>query len=215
MARRRLLTDEQWAGLLALPRDERDIVRHCTLTPDDLAVLATKRATHNRLGHALLLCAMRHPGRILEPAEVPPAPMVAYVARQVGADPSALEIYAGRVQTRREQIAELMCRHGFLGFGPPEAKLLLAWLTPIAQINRKPAYLVATLLDELQRRRIQLLPPLVAELVVHHARTRAERITYRALTDGMDAVRTAELDSLLASLGDVAAVGRLITSPRK
>ena len=63
MARRRLLTDEQWAGLLALPNEERDIVRHYTLGPDELAVLAAKRTPHNRLGYALLLCAMRHPGR--------------------------------------------------------------------------------------------------------------------------------------------------------
>lgn len=60
-------------------------------------------------------------------------------------------------QTRREQIAELMRRHGFRGFGLPEAKALLAWLTPIAQINRKPAHLVAVLLDQLRRQRI-LLP---------------------------------------------------------
>jgi hypothetical protein len=49
MARRRLLTGEHWAGLLALPTDERDVVRHCTLAPDDLAVLAAKRADHNRV----------------------------------------------------------------------------------------------------------------------------------------------------------------------
>ena len=86
MARRRLLTDEQWAGLLALPNEERDIVRHYTLDPDELAVLAAKRAPHNRLGYALLLCAMRHPGRILDPGEMLPPPMLAYVARQVGAE---------------------------------------------------------------------------------------------------------------------------------
>ena len=39
--------------------DQRDIVRHCTLAPEHLAALATKRADHNRLGYALLLCAMR------------------------------------------------------------------------------------------------------------------------------------------------------------
>ncbi len=38
MARRRLLGDEQWAALFALPAGERDVVRHCTLTPDDFSV---------------------------------------------------------------------------------------------------------------------------------------------------------------------------------
>ena len=39
MARRRLLTDEHWACLLALPSDERDVVRHCTLAHQVAATL--------------------------------------------------------------------------------------------------------------------------------------------------------------------------------
>lgn len=87
MTRQRLLTEEHWADLLASPSDERDVVRHCTLAPEDLAALATKRADHNRLGYALLLCAMRHPGRVLDIGEVPPTSMVAYVACQIGTRP--------------------------------------------------------------------------------------------------------------------------------
>ena len=36
MARRRLLSPEQWAGFLAAPTDERDILRYYTLSRDDL-----------------------------------------------------------------------------------------------------------------------------------------------------------------------------------
>ena len=113
MARRRLLADAFWAGIYALPSEEREVVRHCTLTPDDLALAAIKRGPHSRLGYALLLLALRHPGRALEPGEVPPTPLVAYVARQVGADPAALEAHRLRPQTRREQLAEL-CRGRWL-----------------------------------------------------------------------------------------------------
>ena len=35
MARRRLLGDAYWAGVFALPSEEREVVRHCTLTTDD------------------------------------------------------------------------------------------------------------------------------------------------------------------------------------
>ena len=157
MARRRLLTDEHWAGLLALPSDEREVVHHCTLIPEDLAALATKRADHNRLGYALLLCAMRHPGRVLDAGEVPPASMVAYVAHQVGTHPAALKSYLARAQTRREQIAELMRRHGFRSFGRADAARFLSWLTPIAQLNRKPDHLVAMLVEEVRQQRV-LLP---------------------------------------------------------
>ena len=67
MARRRLLSDEAWSAVMALPSEERDLVRHCTLSADDLDRLRSLRVAHNRLGHALLLCAMRHPGRALAP----------------------------------------------------------------------------------------------------------------------------------------------------
>ena len=90
MARRRLLGDEQWAALFALPAGERDVVRHCTLTPDDLTLVAAKRSPPNRLGYALLLCALRYPGRALEPGERPPAPGMPGTGRNVFTATSAV-----------------------------------------------------------------------------------------------------------------------------
>jgi len=80
------MTDEAWGAVMALPSEERDLVRHCTLGSDDLDRLRALRVAHNQLGHALLLCAMRHPGRALAPGERPPAAMVAWVARQLGVE---------------------------------------------------------------------------------------------------------------------------------
>ena len=53
MARRRLLTDVQWSALLSPPTDEREIIRHYTLSDEDLAAAASKRGDHNRIGFAL------------------------------------------------------------------------------------------------------------------------------------------------------------------
>ena len=65
MAKRRLLSDAYWAGVVSLPSGEREVVRHCTLTTDDIALVALKRSPHNRLAYALLLLALRHPGRAM------------------------------------------------------------------------------------------------------------------------------------------------------
>jgi TnpA family transposase len=159
MARQRLLGEAYWAAVFALPSEEREVVRHCTLTTDDLALVAAKRSPHNRLAYALLLLALRHPGRALEAGEVPPAPMVAYVARQVGADPAALDAHHLRPQTRREQLAELMRRGGFRSFGRAEAHSAGAWLTSVAGSRRAPAELAVMLVEELRRRRILLPTP--------------------------------------------------------
>ena len=103
--------------------------------------------------------------------------MVAYVAGQLGVDPATLAAYPGRPQTRREQLSELMRRGGFRSFGRAKARALVAWLTPMAQTGRRPAQLAGMLIDELRRQRILPPTPRVLELVVHHARARAERVT--------------------------------------
>lgn len=202
MARRRLVSDAAWAELMALATEDRDLMRHYVLSADDLSVLRTKRSPANRLGQALVLCAMRHPGRALGPNEVPPPAMLAFVAEQLDVEPAAFADYAGRAQTRREQLAKLMVEHGYRSFGRAEAKMLLAWLTPIAQTERRPRVLVARLIEELRRRRILLPPPLVIERVVHHARTAADRVTHRALGERIDAEQAAALEALLVTPAD-------------
>jgi TnpA family transposase len=82
MARRRLLNDAVWERLLAPAADEREMVRHYTLSSEDLALVAAKRTAATQLGFAMILLYMRYPGRVLAASESPSAPMVAFVARQ-------------------------------------------------------------------------------------------------------------------------------------
>ena len=90
-----------------------------------------------------------------------------------------------------------MRRGGFQRFGRAEARDLVAWLTPATQTNRKPGQLAVLLIEELRRRRILLPTPRVLELVIHHARIRAEQALHRALIDGMGPVQLTALDELL------------------
>jgi hypothetical protein len=59
MARRHVITDAQFDCLLALPTGEADLIRHYTLSPEDLDLIARRRRPQNRLGFALQLCALR------------------------------------------------------------------------------------------------------------------------------------------------------------
>jgi len=159
VARRQLLNNEAWDAVMALPTEDRDLVRHCTLSTEDLDRLRDIRAPHNRLGHALLLIAMRHPGRALAPGERPSAAMVAWIARQLGVEATALDRWSNRAQTRREQLGDIMRTHGFMTFGRDEAAAMTRWLTPTAQIERRPQRLIETLLTELRGRRLPPPPP--------------------------------------------------------
>ena len=75
MPRRRALTGVQIEALLALPTTEPDLIRHYTLSPADLAVIARRRRPHNRLGFAVQLCYLRFPGVILGVDEPPFPPL--------------------------------------------------------------------------------------------------------------------------------------------
>ena len=111
MPRRRALTDVQIEALLALPTTELDLIRHYTLSPADLALIARRRRPHNRLGFAVQLCALRFPGRLLRPGEAVPREVLSFVADQLDLDPDTLADYAVRSQTRYDQLESLYACH--------------------------------------------------------------------------------------------------------
>ena len=59
--RRQQLTEAQITALLDPPTDQRELIRHYTLSAADLAAIRRCRGDHNRLGHALMLCYLRYP----------------------------------------------------------------------------------------------------------------------------------------------------------
>ncbi len=65
------------------------MVRHYTLSSEDLALIDRRRGDPNRLGFPVLLCYLRLPGRTLRQEEQPPAAMLAFIAEQlaIGIEP--------------------------------------------------------------------------------------------------------------------------------
>ena len=98
MPRRTVLAPAQREALLALPQHDNDLARHYTLSEGDLAIVHRRRGEANRLGFALQLCVLRHPGRLLRRGEVIPERVMAFIGRQLGLEEEALGGYAVRVQ---------------------------------------------------------------------------------------------------------------------
>ena len=123
MTRRQRLSETQLAEVFDPPTEQRELVRHYTLSETDLAAIACCRGDHNRLGHAVMRCHLRYPGRAFRVGERPPAAARIYcragpqAAVQSGRHPH------GRRQTRSGQ------RRGWLraplrvARGPGGAKL--------------------------------------------------------------------------------------------
>jgi hypothetical protein len=151
------VSPEIWAGHYGAPLDEREIARHYTLTSDDLEIVGRRRGDATRLGYAMLMLYMRWPGRALEAGEVPPTPVLAYVAQQLGVAPAAFADYAHRDQTRREHLVEIRRSHGFRIFDRNAFRDVVAFSIPIAQTIIHPGQMAGVIVDELRRRQI-LLP---------------------------------------------------------
>jgi TnpA family transposase len=206
MARRRLLSLEQWASLLAVPTDEREVIRHYTLGRDQLDLIAVKRTPHRRLGFAMMLCYVRHPGRVLEQDEDPPAAMLGFVAGQVGAQADDFIEYRRRDASRRQDLADILARTGQRPFDRAIFRDMAAWLLSIAQVNRDPTGLATTLVDELRRRSVLLPSSAVLELVLHHARGHAEQLLQRVLGEALGTDGCAAVEKLLQPLPEMSTV---------
>jgi TnpA family transposase len=107
MPRRTLLSAEARSRLFGIPTERAEMARHYVLDAADLALVRARRRPANRLGFAVGLCLLRHPGTGLGPGEGPPTAMLAFVAEQIGVPPASFADYAARDQTRREHAAEM------------------------------------------------------------------------------------------------------------
>ena len=80
MPRRSIWSARQRAALFDLPTDEAALLRHYTLSDDDIERIRVRRGGHNRLGFALQLCAFRYPGRLLAVGEGIPSNVLRFIA---------------------------------------------------------------------------------------------------------------------------------------
>ena len=133
MARRTVLTSRQRSALFALPQREADLLRHYTLSDEDLQNIGARRRPHNKLGFALQLCVLRHPGRLLAPGEFVPPAVVEFIGRQLDVAGDELADYAVRSATRHDHLAELRRLYGFRSFSGGAARELVERLREEAE----------------------------------------------------------------------------------
>ena len=154
------------------------------------------------MGFAIQLGFLRYPGRAWTPDESMPAPMLRFIADQVGVSTGRLAGYAARDETRREHLAELLATFGWRTFGLREHREMSTWLLTLARGTDRGLALVKALLEELRQRRI-LAPALsVLDRLASAVRHRARREAYRALTVDLSPEQRVRLDELLTPYPD-------------
>ena len=98
-----LLTDAERAGLFDMPVSPDELTRRYTLEAADLDLINQRRLDRNRLGVPLQIALLRHPAvplaQALQIEGNAPAPLVAFLARQLALSSAVLADYPGRTQT--------------------------------------------------------------------------------------------------------------------
>jgi hypothetical protein len=191
------MTARQRAALLALPDDEAAIVKHYSLSDEDMAAIDTARTPATRLGYALQLCCLRYPGRHLRQGELLPAVMLDHIAEQVGVDANVIADFARRTPTRYDQLAAIKTRFGFSDLSRPHRVALRTWLTSEAATIIDGRALLGRLLDEMRARRIVIPGVSVVERMAAEAINQAETDLVTAIDGGLGAEMRQRLDALI------------------
>ena len=192
------MTGKQRDALLALPATEEDVVRHHSLDENDLAAIREARTPETKLGYALQLCCLRHPGRHLQKGELLPAIMLDHIAEQVDVDAEVIAQFARRVQTRYEQLAAIKRRHGFRDLTRPTRAELVDWLADEALGLTDGKILIELLIGRMRNQRIVIPGVSVIERMAGEAMHAADTKVTAEVFALIDQEQRAALEALLS-----------------
>ena len=201
MPRRVILTERQRAALFGLPDSEADAIAHCTLSDADMAVINRRRGDANRLGFALQLCAFRHPGRLIQPGEVIPAPMLDFVAAQIGVETrEAMEVanaYAVTGTTHYRHSSDLQRLYGYRPCSGMALAEMKAWLLEAAAAAPTNADLATACVEEMRRCKVIVPGPTTIERLCGAALVLAERKATGLVAGRLDPTTRARMQALI------------------
>lgn len=204
MPAKTILSAGQRAAIFDPPGNRAAIERLYTLGPDDLVQVCRRRRGANRIGYAVQLCYLRHPGRALSPGEAPPAAMLELFGEQVGGSAVEFGRYAERAPTLREHRAEIEAYLGLRPFERPDLRAMLALGIEVATSTDRGEPIVAAMVERLRHLRVVVPAASTLERVALIARAQARRVAHAGLIRDL----TPEQEAALMGLIDPGEQGR-------
>lgn len=157
MPRRTVLTERQRFAIYDLPNEQAVLLRHYVLSDHDMEHVNQRRRPENRLGFALQVCALRYPGRLLQPGEEIPNDLLSFVGAQIGLTANDLLKYGNRKQTRYAHASSILELYGFSKFDLGENKQLQDWIQEAAEHAKSNEGLALAIVTKLRQSNV-LLP---------------------------------------------------------
>ena len=177
--------------------DEHDVIIHFLLTPTDLALVNLNRTNTQRLGFAILLCALRYLGFFPTDVMSIPENALAYLVQQLACVPGDLLTYGKRPKTRREHQNIIRDYLGFRPFKTEEYQKLLEWLSDRALENDRPSTLLQQASEWLYKQRIVRPGITTLEELILVSRDHAHQLTYDHVAEILDLDLENRLNQLL------------------
>lgn len=196
MARRELLTDAERAILFGVPDDHQTMVALYTLSRADLELVHAHRGAGNRLGFAVQLALLQHPGFGFA-AGGAPEPLVAFMAAQIGVPASAFEGYGERAQTVSDHAREAMTTLGLRPSAESDVAPMVESASRAAWSTDHGVPIARGIVEGLRTGGVMLPTLGRLERVGVAGRARARKQAYDALLANASPAQLSRLDDLL------------------
>jgi len=215
LKRRQILTDEERQALLGVPDDPDALARLFTLSRSDQHLVAERRNDTSRLGFAVQLALLRHPGIALAALDQPPRPLVAWLAGHLDIPVAAFDAYARRPQTMTDHARRLSNILGVRTATAADLPLMIEAAAKAAWCTDRGLPIAAGVVAELRAARISLPAVAVIERTAIAGRARARKRAIDALLRDLTEEQISGLDGLLTldPLSDVTTFAWLKAMP--
>jgi TnpA family transposase len=197
VARRDLLTDEERRALFGIPADPDGLAKCFTLSRADRDLVAARRGDASRLGYAVQLALLRHPGTTLANLNQPVEVLVDWMARRLEIPSEAFTRYALRPQTVTDHARELAAALGLRPATAADLPLTVEAAAEAARGTDAGAPIATAVVEALRRARVILPAAAVIERAAIAGRARARRRATEAVLATVTEAQVAELERLL------------------
>lgn len=198
MPRKQVLSDFEIKELIKIPETDEELIINYSLSENDFSIIKNHcRTNTNKLGFAVNLSYMRHPGIILAPELYPDRKILQFIGTQLGINVLEWENYGKREQTRREHISTLQSVYGFRIFTTRDYTVYKGLLQEIA-LKADKGFVVAEELVKFLRKNKILLPAAgTIERLCSEVLNNAEKQIYDILSSSLSNHQKQSLDALL------------------
>jgi TnpA family transposase len=196
MGRRDLLSNEERALLFGIPETREGLINHYTLSRSDMDMIMSRRQPTTRLGFALQLSLLRHPGSGMA-GQTDFEQLVGCLAERLAIAPSALASHGRRPQIVSEHLIILMAHFCLRVASESDLPMMISAAEEAALATDLGLPIASAVIDALRNEGIILPTSMRIERVGIAGRARGRKRALAELVASLTNEQREKLDTLL------------------